>query len=106
LLAYTAYFFLGWIGFALYSVFLVGWYGTQMIASQQVIMGTLLSRLPDRCAFCHREIVDVGGVFDEKGMYHELCSVKLDSLESLRMEEGVPFSQAIHRARARSFIRK
>jgi hypothetical protein len=34
-------------------------------------MNTLLSRLSDRSAFCHREIVDEGGVLDEDGIYHE-----------------------------------
>lgn len=45
------------------------------------MMQTLLSPLPNRCAFCHREIVDEGGIIDDEGIYHEAC---LDKLERLR----------------------
>ena len=65
-------------------------------------MKTLLSRLPDRCAFCHREIVDEGGVFDEQRIYHAACSDKLESLEGLRKEAGVPLSEAIHKPKAKT----
>jgi hypothetical protein len=58
-------------------------------------MNTLLSRLPDRCAFCHREIVDEGGLFHAEGIYHAACSDKLESLEGLRREAVVPFSEAV-----------
>jgi len=36
------------------NVFLVGWFATQLMSNRQVILKTLLLRLPDRCAFCHR----------------------------------------------------
>jgi hypothetical protein len=96
-IAWVAYYLFGWVGFALWALFLISWLAVQLIGNQQVIMKTLLSRLPDRCAFCHREIVDEGGVFDEDGIYHEICSEKLDSLEALRMEAGIPSSEAIQR---------
>jgi hypothetical protein len=97
MLAYAAYHFFGWIGFAMWVVFMFGWFATQLIANQQVTANTLLSRLPDRCSLCHREIVDEGGVFDEDGIYHEMCSDKLEALEGLRQEAEVPFTEAIHR---------
>ncbi len=102
-LAGAFYHFLGWIGFALFAFVAVSWFCLQLIDAQNVTMKTLLSRLPDRCAFCHREIVDEGGVFDEDGIYHAACSEKLESLEGLRKEAGVPSSQAIHKPR---FVKK
>jgi hypothetical protein len=96
-----AYYFFGWIGLAVWAIFLFGWYATQMISNQRIMTQTLLSRLPDRCAFCHREIVDEGGEFDEEGVYHAACAAKLESLEGLRKEAGVPYSEAIHRPRVR-----
>jgi hypothetical protein len=95
------YYYLGWIGLALWALFLICNYLYQMCSDQKIMMNTLLSRLPDRCAFCHREIVDEGGVFDEDGIYHEACSEKLESLEGLRKEAGVSLSEAIHRPRLR-----
>lgn len=97
-----AYRFLGWVGLALWVFFVVCNYLSQLLTSQQVMTKTLLSRLPDRCAFCHREIVDEGGVFDEDGIYHEACADKLESLEELRKEAGVPYSQAIQNPRPRA----
>ena len=100
--AFVLYHFLGWIGFALWVLFVVSWFAVQLLGHQRIIAKTLLSRLPDRCAFCHREIVDEGGVFDEDGVYHAACAEKLESLEELRKEAGVPYSEAIHRPRART----
>jgi hypothetical protein len=100
-LAGTFYHFLGWIGFALFAFVALSWFLLQLIDAQNVTMKTLLSRLPDRCAVCHREIVDEGGVFDEHGIYHAACSDKLESLEELRKQAGVPASQAIHKPRLR-----
>jgi hypothetical protein len=96
-----AYYLFGWIGFAIWGLFLICWFATQLISNQQVMMKTLLSRLPDRCAFCHREIVDEGGIFDEAGIYHAACVDKLESLEELRKEAGVPASEAIHKPKLR-----
>ena len=101
-IAGVAYYFFGWIGIVLWGFFVVSWFAVQLIGNQQIIMNTLLSRMPDRCTFCHREIVDEGGVFDEDGIYHAACSDKLYSLEELRKEAGVPYSEAIHRPRQRS----
>ena len=42
----------------------------QLIDDQRVMMNMLLSRLSDRCEFCHREIVDQGGVVDENEIHH------------------------------------
>lgn len=102
LVAGTAYYFLGWIGFALWAFFVVSLFAVQLIGAQRTIMQTLLSRLPDRCAFCHREIVDEGGILDDDSIYHEKCIDKLESLESLRKEVSVPVSEAIHLPRART----
>ncbi len=95
--AFVAYYFLGWVGFALWVFFVVSWFAVQLIGYQRTMMQTLLSRLPDRCAFCHREIVDEGGIFDEDGIYHAACLDKLEALEDLRMEAGVPISEAVHK---------
>jgi hypothetical protein len=100
--AYAAYRLFGWIGFAVWSLFVISRFLADFVSHQHVIETTLLSRLPDRCAFCHREIVDEGGTFDEHGIYHEACIEKLESLEALRKEAGVPLSEAIHRLKWRS----
>ena len=100
-LAGTFYHFWGWIGFALFAFVVLSWFFLQLIDTQNVTMKTLLSRLPDRCAFCHREIVDEGGVFDEDGIYHAACSDKLESLEDLRKEAGVTSAEAIQKPRLR-----
>ena len=101
LLAGAAYHFFGWIGFALFALFEVSLFAANLIAVQRATLNTILSRLPDRCAFCHREIVDQGGILDDEGIYHEECIDKLESLESLRKEVGVPLSEAIHLPRRR-----
>ncbi len=78
--AWIAYYLFGWIGFAVWALFVISHFLSQLFGDQRIIMNTLLSRLPDRCAFCHREIVDEGGLVDEEGMiYHEACSDKRDS---------------------------
>ena len=100
--AWGAYYLFGWIGFGLWALFVISWFATQLISDQQVTMKTLLSRLPDRCTVCHREIVDEGGIFDKEGIYHEACLEKLESPEELRKEAGVPSSEAIHKQRASS----
>jgi hypothetical protein len=100
--AYLAYYLFGWIGVTVWAVFLIGCYATQLTSNQRIIMNTLLSRLPDRCTFCHREIVDEGGIIDEDSIYHEACLEKLESLEQLRKEAGVPLSEAIQRPKVRS----
>jgi hypothetical protein len=46
--------------------------------------------------------VDEGGILDEDSIYHEACLEKLESLEELRKEAGVPLSEAIHRPEVRS----
>lgn len=99
--AYVAYYLFGWIGFAIWVFFVMGILCVQAISNQRVMMNTLLSRLPDRCAFCHREIVDEGGILDEDSIFHERCIEKLESLEALRKEAGVPAAEAIHRPQRR-----
>jgi len=49
--AYGAYCLFGWIGLILWVIFLIGWFSTQLIGNQQIILETLLSGLPDRCVF-------------------------------------------------------
>jgi hypothetical protein len=71
--AVVVYYYAHWIGFALWVFFVLCNYGYQIADSQKTIMNTLLSRLPDRCAMCHREIVDEGGTIDDAedgGIYH------------------------------------
>ncbi len=99
--AYVAYRLFGWIGFAVWSLFVISRFLAEFVTHQHAIEKTLLSRLPDRCAFCHREIVDEGGTFDETGIYHDACIEKLEKLEELRKEAGVPASEAIHRPKWR-----
>ena len=93
------YVLFGWVGVAVWAFFIVGWYATQLVANQKIIVNTLLSRLPNRCAFCHREIVDEGGVIDDEGIYHDACIEKLTSLEDLRKVAGISSSDAIHKPR-------
>lgn len=78
-------FYIGhWFGLALWVFFVICNYLIQLLAHQKVIMATLLSRLPDRCKVCHREIVDEGGVIDDdgEGIYHDACLDKLDALRA------------------------
>lgn len=100
--AYGAYYLFGWIGLSLWALFVISWFLVQVISNQSAAIknqALILARLPERCAFCHREILDEGGTFDDVGIYHEACIEKLESLEELRKEAGVPFSEAIHRPR-------
>lgn len=99
--AYVGYSLFGWIGLVVCVVFLILLFAGEVVRNQQMIINTLNSRLPDRCVFCHREIVDEGGLIDVEGTYHEACAEKLESLEELRKEAGVPLSEAIHRPRPR-----
>lgn len=101
-LGWLAYYLFGWIGLALWVFFVVSLFCVQLISDQKIMMNTLLSRLPDRCAMCHREIVDEGGIINEEGIYHETCMDKLESLEELRKEAGVPLSEAIHKPKAKN----
>ena len=85
LLVSIAFYFGHWIGFALAVFFIVSVYALQLLAIMETARNVLLSRLPDRCAMCHREIVDEGGTIDEDlegetKIYHETCADKLDSM--------------------------
>lgn len=76
-----------WVGFALAGVFLISVYAHQMLLIQQTTRDVLLSRLPERCKMCHREIVDEGGVIEEEldgefGIYHDACSEKLEAIRA------------------------
>jgi hypothetical protein len=86
LLVCVAFYFGRWFGFALAVMFLASIYGYQTLSILQTTRDVLLSRLPDRCGMCHREIVDEGGTIDidlEGGtnIYHEACSEKLDAMK-------------------------
>ncbi len=85
--AVAAYYFIGWIGLVAFVIFMFSLFFHELIQKQDVIMKTLLSRLPDRCAVCHREIVDEGGVIDDDGehIYHGTC---IDKLEAFREKEA------------------
>ena len=59
----------------------------------QTTRDVLLSRLPDRCAMCHREIVDESGTTDmdlegETKIYHEACSERLDAMREKDVAEA------------------
>jgi len=94
-IAYAAYYLFGWIGLAIYVVFLMVLFATQFASNQQALTKILLSRLPNRCVVCHREILDEGGVVDKDGIYHGACSDKLGALEELPREAGVKSTDAI-----------
>ena len=91
------YYLVGWIGVVGWAFFVAVLFLSQLLTNQRAILGILTSRLPDRCAFCHREIFDEGGIFDEEGIYHAVCIDKLDSLEEHRRIAGVPSSESIHK---------
>lgn len=76
-ISYAAYRFFGWIGFAVWVFFVISRYCLQLVKDQRIMRDTLLSRLPDRCAMCKREIVDEGGILADENIYHEACSDKL-----------------------------
>src|SRR5579859_1267691 len=88
--AVALYYFVGWVGVAAWAFFVAVLILSQLLTTQRAILGILASRLPNRCAFCHREILDEGGTLDEEGIYHAACIDKLDSLEDLRKIAGVP----------------
>ena len=54
-----------WLGFALAVLFIVLVWGHQTLTTLQTTRDVLLSRLPDRCALCHREILDESGVLED-----------------------------------------
>jgi len=83
--AFIAYHFFGWVGFGCWALFTLLFILNQIHEAMTTTMTTLLSRLPDRCAMCHREIVDEGGTVakgleGETRIYHEECSNKLESI--------------------------
>lgn len=82
----VAFWFGKWIGFAIAVLFVVLVLANQMLMTLQASRDVLLSRLPDRCALCHREILDDPGVLDydleeELKIYHEACSDHLDAMK-------------------------
>lgn len=89
-----AFYFGRWIGFAIAAFILASIWGQQMLQAVETTRNVLLSRLPDRCAMCSREILDGDGVtdFDIEGevkMFHEACADKMEELkqkEKLRSE--------------------
>jgi hypothetical protein len=93
------YYLVGWIGVVGWAFFVAVLLLSQLLTNQRAIVRILTSRLPDRCAFCHREILDEGGIVDEEGIYHAACIDTLDSLEEHRRIAGVPPSESIHKPR-------
>jgi len=83
----VAYYFWHWFGFALAVFFFASVHVLEALTIMQTTRDVLLSRLPDRCAMCHREIVDEGGIMDddlegELRIYQEACHEKLESIKS------------------------
>jgi hypothetical protein len=75
-----------WLGFAIAVLYIACAYGYKALTIMQTTRDVLLSRLPDRCAMCHREIVDEGGVtdFDLEGelkVFHAECADKIDAMK-------------------------
>jgi hypothetical protein len=89
--AAVAYYLFRWPGLALWAFFVFCRYLAELIFTQRMVMNTLLSRLPDRCAVCHREIVDEGGIIDEDGesIYHGACMDKLGARREARRKAKV-----------------
>ena len=82
----VASYFGKWPGFALAVVVIFLVYAYKALMILQTTRDVLLSRLPDRCAMCHREILDAPGVLDrdfdnELKTYHEACSERLDAMK-------------------------
>jgi membrane protein implicated in regulation of membrane protease activity len=91
-LAFLAYKFLGWVGFALFALLLILRFAHRL-AEQ---LDTVASRLPELCTVCHRAIVDEGGVVRAGGgLYHAVCSDKLDKIvERLKAEDAEKAAKA------------
>jgi hypothetical protein len=75
-----------WLGFALAIALLALVYGYKALMLLQTIRDVLLSRLSERCALCHREILDEPGILDhdfeeELKIYHEGCAERLDAMK-------------------------
>jgi hypothetical protein len=82
----VASYFGKWPGFAFAVVVIFLVYSYKALMILQTTRDVLLSRLPDRCAMCHREILDDPGVLDrdfddELKTYHEACSERLDAMK-------------------------
>lgn len=82
----VALYFGKWPGFALAVVVIFLVYAYKALMILQTTRDVLLSRLPDRCAMCHREVLDDPGVLDrdlddELKNYHEACSERLDAMK-------------------------
>lgn len=94
LITCVAFYWARWFGFALCVVFIASYYAVRVLLVLQTIQNVLLSRLPDRCAMCHREIVDEGGIIDtdidgEIRVYHETCSERLDKFKERWSQDRV-----------------
>jgi hypothetical protein len=75
-----------WLGLALAVFFIASVWGYQIMMTIETTRNVLLSRLPDRCAMCHREVLDEPGTtdFDLEGelrIYHDACAEKLDAIK-------------------------
>ena len=73
LFASLAYYAFGWVGFAVAGLFIISYLLLQIVQATTNTANILASRLPDRCAVCHREIVDEGGILSEDSICHERC---------------------------------
>jgi hypothetical protein len=97
LAVFLALLFGHWVGFAIaaFTIFLVYAYKALMLL--QTTRDVLLSRLPERCAMCHREILDETGMleydfFDELKTYHEHCAERLDAMKERQNALGADAS--------------
>jgi len=75
-----------WLGFAIAVLWIACVYAHKAVMILQTTRDVLLSRLPDRCAICHREIVDGGGVTDfnlegELKIFHAECAAKIEAMK-------------------------
>jgi hypothetical protein len=82
-----------WLGFTIAVLCIACVYAHKAVMILQTTRDVLLSRLPNRCAICHREIVDEGGVtdLDREGqlrIFHAACSDKIDAIRERHAPES------------------
>jgi|SRR5689334_11163853 hypothetical protein len=94
-IAYVAYRLFGWIGFGVWVFAVVFEMLIQIVDKQKSILTALEERLTRRCAMCHKEIVNEGGVIHENGrVYHDACSEKIDEMEERERQRQEQLAKA------------
>jgi hypothetical protein len=91
--AVVAYVIGHWLGFAIAVLCITCVYACKALLILRTTRDVLLSRLPDRCAMCHREIVDEGGVTGldlgaELRIFHVACADKINAMKEQHAPES------------------